>query len=162
MFSNVKAARLLGWTSLAVGLTELVGARWLEDELGVENRGVLIRSFGLREIAAGATLLAQPGLNQALANGLWARVAGDAVDLAALALATKSSRNQYGIVWIGSIVLAITGIDLLFAARVQHDLKHATDVAEKARLNVERTNAIPNRGRASEGQRGLAEPVVHQ
>src|SRR5206468_1920913 len=113
MPSNFQAARALGWASLAVGLTEIVATHWLEDELGVDDHDTLIRSFGVREIAAGAMILAQPGINQNLATGLWSRVAGDAADLAVLAKAAKSTRNPRGLAAITSLVAGITGLDIL-------------------------------------------------
>ena len=49
--------------------------------LGMEHRTPLFRLFGLREILVGFGILAKP-TSPAL---LWARVGGDALDLAALA-----------------------------------------------------------------------------
>ncbi len=61
MPSNFQAARSLGWASLVVGGIEIGATRWLESQLGVDKNDGLLRAFGAREIAAGVTLLSQPG-----------------------------------------------------------------------------------------------------
>ncbi len=117
MLSNIKAARALGWTSIAIGLTELAATGWVEDQIGIEGRKKIIRGFGLREIAAGVMILNQPGLNGKLVAGLWSRVAGDAVDLAALGKAKDQTSRPDGLSSVTAIVTAITGIDILVALR---------------------------------------------
>ncbi len=146
--SNIQAARALGWTSLAVGATEIIATRWLEDQMGVGNNHTLIRAFGVREIAAGVTILQQPGVNKTLAAGLWARVAGDALDLALLGLAGLVTRNPKGLGVIVGIVLAVTGLDVVVAARVQAELAHAAAVSTAARQRVTPTAAVPPSVRA--------------
>jgi hypothetical protein len=145
MFSNIKTARLLGWTSLAVGMTELVATEFVEDELGVRGHKTLLRVFGARELAAGLVILAQPGLNRSVVSGLWARVAGDGLDILALGEAATTSRNPVGFSRIFVTVLAITGLDLMVALRANRNLCHATRVAREARERVTRTAAEPNR-----------------
>ncbi len=140
---NIQLAKSLGWTSLAVGAIELAATRWLEDEMGVGNHHTLIRSFGLREIAAGVTILSQPGLNATLASGLWGRVAGDAVDLAMLGVAASNTNRPRGLAVVIGIVLAVTGLDILVASLIQADLQHATTVATAARNRVRPSSAIP-------------------
>ena len=160
MFSNIKAARFLGWTSIAVGVVEIAATRWLEEEMGIDDHEPLIRAFGAREIAAGMTILAQPGLNRALAGGLWSRVAGDTVDLAALGNAARSTRNPSGLSTITSLVLAITGIDILVALRVQFDLHRAAKVSRSARRRVQPTNAIPDQSNATNTPQAAASASV--
>jgi hypothetical protein len=143
MFSNIKAARLLGWTSIAVGVTELVATKWLEEEIGVDKHEALIRGFGVREIAAGVMILNQPGLNKSLAAGLWSRVVGDALDIFTLAEASYSTRNSTGLANILAIVLAVTGMDIFVASKVQADLTKAKAVATRARHRVKQTSALP-------------------
>jgi hypothetical protein len=143
MFSTIKAARLLGWASLAVGATELVATRWLEGAMGVERHGPLIKSYGIREIVAGVTILNQPGLNKALVAGLWARVVGDAADLATLSLASKESRKQEGLATVTSLVLGVTAMDLVVAFLAQRDLSKATAASQAARKRVHPTQARP-------------------
>jgi hypothetical protein len=144
MSAIFKAARALGWTSLAVGATEIVATRWLEDQMGVDQ-STLIRAFGVREIAAGASILSQPGITTTLANSVWARVIGDVLDLGALTLAAGSSRRPSGLTAIGAIVLTITGIDVFVAAKLQTDLHRQKVVSRSAGQRVERHPALPNK-----------------
>ncbi len=142
--SNIQAAKLLGWTSLAVGAAEIVATRQLEEVMGVGEHRTLIRAFGVREIAAGVSILSQPGLNKSLAFALWARVAGDAADLALLGVSTKTTTNPKGLGAIMAIVLAVTGLDIVVASRIQGQLAHVAEVSEAARRRVTPTSATPN------------------
>ena len=56
----------------------MAAAEALDAALGMEGRGNLIRSYGVREIAAGAGMLAP---RPRPAFWVWARVAGDALRL---------------------------------------------------------------------------------
>ena len=141
--SSFPAARALGWASLAIGITEIVAARWLEEQMGIDDHEDLIRGFGVRELATGATILAQPGLNKTVAVGMWSRVAGDALDLAALGAAGEKTRRPSGLATITAMVLTITGLDILVASRVQMELQRAATVSKKARQRVTPTNALP-------------------
>ena len=87
----------LGLFSLALGATELLAARRIARALDAEGHEGLVRGFGAREVAAGVGILARPSA----AVGVWSRVAGDAMDMTALALAARHApRNRA--VW-GSI-----------------------------------------------------------
>jgi len=70
----------LAWFSLGLGIAELVAGRQMGKALGAENRTGVIRTFGAREIMAGLGILQAP----AHSPRVWNRVAGDALDLAAL------------------------------------------------------------------------------
>lgn len=101
----------LGLFSIGLGAVELLGARRIARTLDAEGHEGLVRAFGVREIVAGAGLLAAP----ANASGVWNRVAGDAMDLAALgASARRAPRN--GRVWAAlAFVAGATALDLLVA-----------------------------------------------
>jgi hypothetical protein len=77
--SNDRMARSLGWFSIALGAVELMAPRAVGRLLGMEGREKLVRTFGAREISAGIVSLSTE--RQA---GMWSRVAGDGMDLAAL------------------------------------------------------------------------------
>lgn len=85
-----KVARGLGWFSIGLGLAETLTPRNLTPYLGLEGRETLIRAYGLREIAAGIGILASP---RPTARWLWARVGGDALDIATLTLAALKPGN---------------------------------------------------------------------
>ncbi|MET0180905.1 MAG: hypothetical protein ABW194_10560 [Novosphingobium sp.] len=95
----------LGWFSLALGVTELVAARPLTRALGIEGREGLVRAFGTREIAAGMACLSTRGT-----AGVWSRVGGDALDIAALLYALRGSRKQGS---VGLALAAVAGVTLV-------------------------------------------------
>lgn len=101
--------RSLGYLSLAIGVAELIAPGKIAKTFGLEGKEGLLRAFGAREIASGiGTLSIDPQ------PALWSRVAGDVVDMATLALGSKSGdadtkRN----VWMG--VAAVAGIAALDA-----------------------------------------------
>jgi hypothetical protein len=70
----------LGIFSIAIGVAELVAPRWIARRAGARVSPNMIRAFGVREIATGV------GLLMAAKRGpwLWGRVAGDALDIAAV------------------------------------------------------------------------------
>lgn len=143
MISNIKSARLLGYTSLAVGMTEIVGAKWLENRMGIDDHATLIRLYGVRELAAGAAILREPGINGGLAAALWARVAGDVLDIGTLCVAATTTRKRSGLITVAAVILAVTGLDILIASLVQHDVVHGRTISHAARERVVPTTAIP-------------------
>lgn len=110
----MKSERLpcaLGWLSMGVGLTQLTFPERLCRVLGVPRRTGLMRGLGLREVATGLGLLLQPRR-----QWVWARVAGDVVDLALLA--TTFGRLRANRTWQGVLTAAVAGaavVDLLVA-----------------------------------------------
>ncbi len=99
-------ARGLGWFSIALGLTELFGARKMAQALGLEGGETLIRLFGVREIGAGmATLSTEKTF------GLWSRVVGDVLDLVTLATALDAPPRQRGNVLLA--IAAVGGVTVL-------------------------------------------------
>jgi hypothetical protein len=102
-----RLARGLGWLSLALGAAEIAMPGRITRMLGVRERDGLVRSFGVREIAAGLGLLGavRP------APWLWARVAGDALDLGALAAARRRSARPSAARAALAGVAAVTALD---------------------------------------------------
>lgn len=82
-----QAARGLAFFSIALGAAELVFPGTIARALGLQNKG-LIRAYGARELATGFGAFQMPHAGPAM----WARVAGDVVDLATLALAAQRKR----------------------------------------------------------------------
>lgn len=112
-------SRGLGWFSLALGLGELAMPRTLARLIGVDPDGftpVILRAMGAREIAAGAGVLLQPRRPLPL----WARVAGDIVDLSLLGLAAGTKRTG-GARLLGAVaaVAGVTALDVIAARRTQ-------------------------------------------
>ncbi|HEU4643221.1 MAG TPA: hypothetical protein VFS44_12275 [Gemmatimonadaceae bacterium] len=113
--TSKQVARGLGYASFGLGLAELAAPAWLEKQLGVRNHRRLVRALGAREILAGAGVLAR----RRPAAGLWARAAGDVMDLALLGAAARRSKRRKQIAAAMGFVLAIGAMDVLFARRMQ-------------------------------------------
>ncbi len=106
----------LGWFSIALGLAELAAPRGMARLVGVRpDYTGLIRALGLREIASGVGILAQ----RAPASGVWARVGGDAMDLACLGAAFLSPGAQKSrVISAGAAVMGVTVLDVLCAQQL--------------------------------------------
>jgi len=103
----------LGWFSIALGLIEVLAPRALAGALGMSGRERLLQFYGLRELGAGAGIL----LSKRPAPWLWARVAGDALDLATLlAHARPGNPRSAG---LGTGIAAVAGVTLLDIASAQ-------------------------------------------
>jgi uncharacterized membrane protein len=106
---DAQLTTLLGWFSVGLGLTEVVVPRLLGNAIGVGQHPALMRTLGLREIANGVGLLTQ----QKAGSWAWARVAGDAMDLALLGAATRSNDAQpQRIAAAATAVLGVTALDV--------------------------------------------------
>jgi hypothetical protein len=73
-------ASSLGWFSIGLGVAELVAPRLMARASGLKGQETLLRLYGAREIATGIGIL----LAWDRKPWVWARVAGDALDLATL------------------------------------------------------------------------------
>jgi len=103
-------AKALGWFSIGLGLAQLIAPRGVSRAIGVQDSPRLMRTLGAREIASGVGILSQ----RRPANWLWARVAGDAMDLALLGAAARSRHSlRERIGWASAAVAGIAVLDLL-------------------------------------------------
>jgi uncharacterized membrane protein len=128
----------LGWFSIGLGLAEVAAPGAVAGLIGVRDnpktRGVL-RLYGLRELAAGYGILTQRNP----AGWLWARVAGDAVDLSSLARTARSrntSKTRAAIAMAS--VAGVTAADVYCAQR----LSAATNGAKSGSAKVVRSIII--------------------
>jgi hypothetical protein len=103
-----KLANFLGWFSIALGLAELFAPRRVGRMVGVEGKPELLQAYGVREFLSGLGILA----SRQKAPWLWARVAGDAIDAAALAPGLYSLRKSRQLT-SGMAVAAVAAIGLL-------------------------------------------------
>jgi hypothetical protein len=108
-----RVARGLGWFSIALGVTELVAPGKLARTLGLEGHERLLQAYGGREVGAGVW-----ALSDTPAPAIWARVAGDLVDIATLAAGLRGADDdQRRNAWIAlGAVVGITAVDVLTAA----------------------------------------------
>lgn len=106
----------LGFFSIALGIAELVAPHAVARMCGMRpGNASVIRLYGLREIATGVGILK----SRNAAPWLWARVAGDMVDLVTLA-AASDKRHASSLAKAGAAmtnVAAITALDA-YAATV--------------------------------------------
>jgi uncharacterized membrane protein len=109
-------ARALGWFSLGLGLAQVVAPRRVANLVGLaEESQAVMRVLGLREIASGIGILTQ----QRPEPWLWARVGGDAIDLALLGSAMSSPRaNKQRVAAATAAVLGVTAADALASTRL--------------------------------------------
>lgn len=104
-------ARGLGWFSIGLGLAEILAPRTISRATGVRNE-TLIQGFGLREFVVGVGILG----SSRPTNWIWARVAGDAMDLAALgdAIAKSDWRQANENAILSTVAVAgVTALDVV-------------------------------------------------
>lgn len=110
-------AKGLGWFSLGLGAVEMLAPGAINRALGLGDHPTLVRGFGLREAAAGVGILTQedPTL------WIWGRVAGDALDLAAIAPGLRQDNPHRPAAALAfAAVGAVTLLDLV-CARAFHE-----------------------------------------
>lgn len=114
-----RTSEFLGYFSIGLGLAELLVPRAMQRVIGVARpRGgnaTTMQVMGLREIAAGVAILG----SRDRAPAVWARVAGDALDLALLGVTLANAKNERGrtLFALGNVA-AITALDVLTARRL--------------------------------------------
>ncbi|MGP9820228.1 cyclase dehydrase [Salinarimonas sp. NSM] len=116
-----RLARGLGLFSIALGVAELAAAPALARAVGIPGREGLVRACGAREVATGVALLAADDP----APWMWARVAGDALDLGLLAtgLDDGSRRRERAGLAMGGVA-AIALLDLAVARTLAGEDRH--------------------------------------
>jgi uncharacterized membrane protein len=130
-------ARGLGIFSVALGAAQLLAPRRLSRLIGLaDEHPVLMRVMGARELATGVGIFSE----RRPVKWLWARVAGDAVDLALLGTsvvegASSTPRVAGAIAAVGGVTVADVADATMLARAEDAD---ATRVARKA-ITVNRT-----------------------
>ncbi|HEY0080650.1 MAG TPA: SRPBCC family protein [Pyrinomonadaceae bacterium] len=137
--SGEQLARGLGWFSIGLGLAEIIAPRGVARVAGVRgNHNGLIRLFGLREIASGISIFAQ---GRRPATAVWSRVAGDALDLAALAVAFASPDSSKGrVAFATANVLGVAALDVLCAQQLSRQNDDGSGTG--GRVHVRKSIAI--------------------
>lgn len=121
--NEMKVARGLGWFSLGLGLAEVAAGETLGRVLGMEDKSWLIRLYGMREIATGVGIFARANP----APFLWARVAGDVMDVATLATAyTDDNPKKANVAMAIGSVLGVTMADYWCAKRLHSARPHGS------------------------------------
>src|SRR5579871_2369481 len=108
-------ANALGWFSIGLGLAEIVVPKQLGNLIGTSDHEGLMRGLGAREMAAGVGILAQ----RQPAEWLWARVAGDFMDLALLGTAlAKNKETRTRLAVATAAVGGVTALDIICSLQV--------------------------------------------
>lgn len=132
-----KLGHALGWVSLGLGAAALLRPGTITRAAGLDgNRHAAhtVRAIGVRELATGAGLLLRPHKP----GWLWARVAGDAIDLGLLAAAGRQ-RSGDRIAMASALVAGLATLDLLAAWDRQQAQPAQRDAAGAGTLRVRKT-----------------------
>ena len=133
----------LGWFSNGLALAQLAMPRRFARAIGAPDGSrtlALVRLVGAREVAAGVGILVRPRP----VGWLWARVAGDVMDLALLgaALSSNDSRRKR----VGTAAAAVAGVtvlDALAAQRLAQRKGQGTDErADDGKLRVTKVMTV--------------------
>jgi hypothetical protein len=122
-----RVAQGLGLFSIALGALELLAPRRLSQWLGLRSNPRMIQAYGAREVATGLAILGRPSDP---APFVWARVAGDALDLATLAAVAGGSRSKGRLGFAIAAVVGVTVIDALCAQALSARQPHRGPVRD--------------------------------
>lgn len=102
-----QVARGLGWFSLGLGAVEVLAPGQVSRLVGASQKegSGLVRAYGARELLAGVGLLTQPA---AATTWMWARVAGDVLDLATVGRVQPG--GPHGRKRLANSLLMLTGV----------------------------------------------------
>jgi hypothetical protein len=110
-----RLARGLGWLGIGLGLYQLLAPRSVTRALGVEGAEAIVRLCGARGVATGISALTENPK-----PALWARSAGDALDLAALlALLADRDHPKHGTVKLALVAVGASAAVSLYCAQDQ-------------------------------------------
>lgn len=114
-----RLARALGWFGIGLGLAQIFAPKRVARASGLYDHSYL-PAFGVREVASGIGILAR----ERPTGWLWARVAGDVVDLAVLsgALATHQ-RTKGRLAVAAAAVFGVALLDVLCAVRMSEEAR---------------------------------------
>lgn len=109
---------VLGQNAIGLGLWGLLAPKGVNRFLGLKAAAPATQLlFGARELATGMALAADP----TRAGALWARVAGDALDIVVLSRLTRRDNPKHGNARLAlGVVLAVTALDLVAAVRLSN------------------------------------------
>ncbi|HEU4565809.1 MAG TPA: SRPBCC family protein [Gemmatimonadaceae bacterium] len=138
-----RLANALGWFAIGLGLAQVAAPGSVARLIGVRDddrsRNVM-RGLGMREMASGVGILTRPRP----AGWLWARVAGDVMDLALLGTALNSDRTRKNrAIAATAAVAGVTALDVLAGEMLRREPSPAAARATREREEgVQVTRAI--------------------
>ena len=128
--NSIQLAKGLGWFSLGLGFMEMAAPGRMARGLGLPVSPALVGLFGIREVGAGMAVLTYPGSP----GPVWARVGGDVLDLAVLALHRGGRRRQERAMLATAAVLGVTVLDILCAAALTRRRNQAALTARRTHV----------------------------
>jgi uncharacterized membrane protein len=136
-----RMAKALGWFSIGLGLSQIASPRGVTRLIGVpdteQNRRTM-QLFGIREITAGLGILGK----QRPTEWMWTRVAGDAMDLAALSRSlTSPGANRNRVAAATAAVLGVTLLDYLTGQKLSR-VSNGAKAEERERQTVTVRRAV--------------------
>ena len=135
-------AHFLGWFSLGLGLAQVVAPEAMSRLIGIadaEDNAPLMRTMGMREMAKGIGILSTPRPEK----WVWGRVAGDALDLAALGKVMANPRNDRSKAMGATLaVLGVTALDYYCARQLARISDDAVRVAHEPGIFTKRSITI--------------------
>jgi uncharacterized membrane protein len=136
--TNASLVQALGWLSVGLGVAALLAPQAISQRIGSRGHALVARLCGARELVCGIGLLS----GRSPERWLWARVAGDAIDLGLLGGAMSSPRNDRARTLAATVaVLGLTGVDV-FAARRARERSVADAQTRDSAVYVEKTFAV--------------------
>jgi hypothetical protein len=157
----------LGWFSIGLGLAELATPKLIADLIGAEDSSTsrkILRFYGAREFAAGVGMLSPSNPS----GWLWARVAGDILDLSSLSKVMISNGNGRGrAIAATAAVTSVTVADVCCA--IQHSNgKNNRQQMRKGSAAITSSTTIARSAdevyefwRSDNGERRCARPRIH-
>jgi uncharacterized membrane protein len=114
----------LGWFSIGLGIAQLLAPRTMARAIGAPESTNVMRTVGARELAAGVGILSR----REPSGWLWARVAGDAMDLALIGAAARSRSSQRTRLAVAAAAVAgIALVDVLGSMRQSREQSRRSD-----------------------------------
>ena len=104
-------ARALGWFSIGLGLAEALMPAKVSRASGINGCETLVRSYGAREIANGIAILTAKDPSK----WVWARIAGDVMDVSTLA--SRGAGSGAALAFVA--VAGVTALDVICANALQ-------------------------------------------
>jgi uncharacterized membrane protein len=137
----------LGWFSLALGVAEVAAPGRVAQLIGIrstDETDKILRGYGAREIGVGLAILARPDQ----ARWLWARVAGDVLDMGTLGAAMAADDTDRNKALCATLAVAsVTALDALVAQRLGgheygHDVRVPARRPRNHHVRVEKTITV--------------------
>ena len=118
-------ARQIGWFSVGLGLAEIVAPDAIAEYLGMEESAPILRMHGFRELTKGIGILSQ---RRPSPNWLYARIAGDVLDMATLAPGlSEANRHRDRVAAAMLVVIGATALDIVCARQLSKNRHQSAD-----------------------------------